>query len=364
MESKVPAGMFRLLDRVLGAGVKPGMELEEESAINKANLVYLLVGILGLGVIEEALRLRAYGFFPAAFAMLGSAALCFAVVARTGRPFWPNVLLLGGLSVYFLGRASTEGALGTDYLFTFVLPFMYFFACSFRTALALLLALLAGLALIFFVPGDPFLVAHYSPILRQRIFLACIFCGCAALLAEFSRWRTQERVSLLMEVLDKSANTDQLTGLYNRRAFLERLEYETVRSVREHLPMSIILLDVDYFKNVNDAYGHCCGDMALRYAADLMRATIRQQDTAARWGGEEFILLLPETTLEGAAVLAEKLRTVVESSPCLCDDVSFGITVSLGVHQFDHDESLDANIGRADARLYQAKQAGRNRMIC
>ena len=364
MKRGFPAGVIRLLNRILGAGVKPGMGLEEENAINKANLVYLLVALLALVVLEELLRLRMHGFFPIALAMLASSLLCFGIVARTGRPFWPNVLLLGGLSAYFLIRTSTGGTFGIGYVFTFILPFMYFFACSFITALALLLALLVGLALIFFIPGEPLLVADYSQILRQRIFLACIFCGCAAILGEFARWQTQQRVSVLMRELAESAKTDQLTGLYNRRAFLERLTYETVRSIREKLPVSIILLDVDHFKNVNDAHGHGCGDMALRYMADIMRSTIRLQDTAARWGGEEFILLLPETTLEGAAILAEKLRAVVEGSPFVCDDVSFGLTISLGVHQYDHGESLDANIGRADAMLYQAKQEGRNRVVC
>ena len=364
MKKGFPAGVIRLLNRILGAGVKPGMGLEEENAINKANLVYLLVGLLALVVLEELLRLRVYGFFPIAFAMLASSLLCFGVVARTGRPFWPNVLLLGGLSVYFLVRTSTGGAFGIGYVFTFILPFMYFFACSFITALALLLALLTGLALIFFIPGEPLLVADYSQILRQRIFLACIFCGCAAILGEFARWQTQQRVSLLMRELAESAKTDQLTGLYNRRAFLERFTYETVRSVREKLPVSIILLDIDHFKDVNDAHGHGCGDVTLRYIADLMRSTIRLQDTAARWGGEEFILLLPETALEGAAILAEKLRAAVEASSCACGAVSFKLTISLGVHQYDHGESLDANIGRADAKLYRAKQEGRNQVVC
>ena len=360
----VSAGVIHLLDRVLGAGVKPGMGLKEENAINKASLVYLLVGLLALVAIEEVFRLRAYEFFPIALAILGGALLCFGIVARTGRPFLPNLLLLGGLSAYFLVRTSTGGDFGIGYISTFVLPFLYFFACSFRTALALLLALLAGLALLFFIPGDPLLVADYSQILRQRIFLASIFSGSAAILGEYTRWRMQQRVSLLMQELAESAKTDQLTGLYNRRAFLERLTYETVRSIREKLPVSIVLLDIDHFKNVNDDYGHGCGDMALRYMADLMRSTIRQQDTAARWGGEEFILLLPETSLEGAAILAEKLRAVVEDSSFACGGISFGLTISLGVHQYDHGESLDANIGRADARLYQAKHECRNRVIC
>lgn len=278
-------------------------------------------------------------------------------------PFWPNLLLLGGLSAYFLVRTSTGGDFGIGYISTFVLPFLYFFACSFRTALALLLTLLAGLALIFFIPGEPLLAAGYSHALRQRIFLASIFCGSAAILGEYTRWRAQQRISLLMRELAESAKTDQLTGLHNRRAFLERLTYETVRSVREKFPVSIILLDIDHFKNVNDAHGHGCGDMVLRYMADLMRSTIRLQDTAARWGGEEFILLLPETALEGAAILAEKLRAAVEASPFACDGASFGLTISLGVHQYDHGESLDANIGRADVRLYRAKQEGRNRVV-
>ena len=359
-----PQRITRVLDGILDSGLKPGMSLGEENAITKANLLYLLVAILALLMIEELLRLRVHDLFPIAAAVLGGSLLCFGIVARTGRPFWPNLLLLGGLSVYFLVRTSTGGAFGIGFILILIAPFLYFFACSFRVALVLLLLLLTGLAAILFIPGDPFLFVKYDMVLRERIFLVCIFCGCVALLGEFVRWRAQRKISVLMEQLAEAARTDQLTGLHNRRAFLERLEYETIRSVREKFPVSIILLDIDHFKKVNDEHGHGCGDVALRHLADLMRVTLRQQDTATRWGGEEFILLLPETGLGGAMVLAEKLRTALEASPCVCGGASIGFTISLGVHQYDHGESLDTNIDCADAKLYQAKEMGRNRTVC
>ena len=359
-----PNGITRVLDRILNAGVKPGMSLGEENAINKANLLYLLVAILALLMIEELLRLQVYSYFPIAVATLGGALLCFGIVARTGRPFWPSLLLLGYLSIYFLVRTSTGGAFGIGFIVVFIMPFLYFFACSLKIAFALFLLLLIGLAAIFFIPGEPFLFANYSMVLRERVFLFCIFCGCAALLGEFVRWRAQWKISLLMVQLAEVARTDQLTGLYNRRAFLERLEYEKVRSIREKFPVSVILLDIDHFKKVNDEHGHGCGDTALRHLAELMRSTSRLQDTVARWGGEEFILLLPETGLGGAMVLAEKLRTALEASPCVCGGASIELTISLGVHQYDHGESLDTNIDCADAKLYQAKEMGRNRTVC
>ncbi len=346
------------LDKLLGCGIKPGMSIEEENVIVKANLLFLPAAILGVLMIGETLRVGMYGFLPVAGAVLAGAALCFGVVARTGRPFVPSLLLVGGLSLYSLTRVATGGAFGAGFILVPLFPFLHFFAFSFHTAQVSSLLHPAGLAAVLCVPGDPFLFTDYSPIVRQRIFIAYMLFSCAAMLGEFVRRRGQRKVALLMAKLAESAQKDRLTGLYSRGAFLERFEYEAARSAREGFPLSIVMFDIDHFKRINDEYGHVCGDEALRQPARLMEAIFRRQDTSARWGGEEFIVLLPQTDLEGARVSAEKLRAALATSVCVCGPASFVFTASFGVHQCDLDYSLDANIAAADAKLYQAKHKG------
>ena len=358
----ISALVMNSLHWVFNFGVTPGMSTEEERAINNANLFYLLALLLGLIILIETLRLNTYAFIPVAGAIILGALAAFIVVARTGRPFIPSMLLLGGLTVFFLTLTATGGSTSTSFVWVFVFPFLYFFTFSFRVGLGLFLFLLLGLYCIFFIPGDPLLSTEYSLIMRQRIFIASIFAGCAALASEFIRWQNQQKIQALLAELRKASQTDQLTGLYNRRAFLERYSYEISRSMRDTHPMCVIMLDIDHFKRVNDSYGHHCGDMALKHLAGLIQPVLRLQDTLARWGGEEFILLLPETDTDGGMILAEKIRAGLEASQCVCGQIRFSFTISLGVHQCDLAESSDISISKADAKLYRAKHMGRNRV--
>ncbi len=356
------SGIIRILDKILSLGVKPGMSIAEESVVNKANFLFLIAVVLAVIIFEEGLRLHQYDALPSALAILAGALACFAVAARTGRPFPPGLLLLGGLSLVALVSISTGSPLGSGFLLVLVFPFLYFFTFSFRIAILMFFALMGGLALVLFVPGDPFLAVEYHMDVRQRIFFTYIFFGCTAILGEFMRWRAQKKIAQLVDKLAESARTDQLTGLYNRRAFLERFEYEAARSLREKHPLSLIMLDIDFFKNINDQHGHACGDAALQHLSILMRAAVRRQDTVARWGGEEFIILLPQTGRDGAATLAEKLRAAQEASICSHGPVEMRFTISLGVYQCDLETDIDANIAQVDARLYRAKRLGRNRV--
>jgi len=175
----------------------------------------------------------------------------------------------------------------------------------------------------------------------------------------------QDNLRRSNELLLELSNTDYLTGLFNRRYLMKELEKEFQRSVRIGHNLSLIILDVDHFKRVNDTYGHLQGDIVLQKVAQQLQKELRSYDVAARYGGEEFIAVLPEASLEDASFVAERIRAAVES--LTFDGVvhELAITVSLGVAGIKIPEcgSVDDVIKMADDALYRAKAAGRNRVM-
>jgi len=159
--------------------------------------------------------------------------------------------------------------------------------------------------------------------------------------------------------LERIASTDKLTGLNNRRK-LEEFATEHLAGIRRYGGwLSAILLDIDHFKAVNDRHGHPVGDRVIMHIAAIISDTVREADVAGRWGGEEFLVLLPNTTLDGALVVAEKIRRAVADHDFPVVEAK---TVSLGVSQMLDDETMTGLVARADQALYRAKQAGRNRV--
>ncbi|NMO21827.1 GGDEF domain-containing protein [Pyxidicoccus fallax] len=156
---------------------------------------------------------------------------------------------------------------------------------------------------------------------------------------------------------------DGLTQIYNRRYFDEQLDREISRSRRYERVLSLVLLDIDHFKQVNDTYGHLAGDSVLKQLASTVRTKIRREDVFARYGGEEFAILLPEVSLGGTRQLAEKVRRLVEKQRFEFDKQSIPVTVSVGIATLEpqHREPGDL-IRAADEKLYEAKSAGRNRV--
>ncbi len=166
--------------------------------------------------------------------------------------------------------------------------------------------------------------------------------------------KQREKVEEKLRVL---STTDELTGAYNRRAFNEYLGANIGRAKRYKALLSICLLDIDNFKNINDSYGHDVGDLALKALVRIVKESIRQEDIVARWGGEEFTILLPETGKDAALQLAERLRKNIAVN----DFPKVGrITVSIGLAELQVDDTSDTLVKRADLALYQAKDSGRN----
>ena len=181
-------------------------------------------------------------------------------------------------------------------------------------------------------------------------------------LIEYSK-TLEEKVAERTRELERTAKTDPLTKLWNRRGMMELMEIEKAKIRRSKKPFSFIMADVDHFKNINDTFGHQVGDEILKQLAQVLKKVPRGQDVFARWGGEEFLGVLPETGLGGALNLAEKLRVHFESLNFTFKGQSVPTTMSFGVTTFQPGETLDQGIKRADDGLYEAKKSASNKCL-
>jgi len=173
----------------------------------------------------------------------------------------------------------------------------------------------------------------------------------------------QEQLLHTQKLLRQQATRDALTGVWNRAMILEILERELARSRREGQPVSILLADADHFKDINDTHGHLVGDRVLRHIAQRLSGVVRTYDSVGRYGGEEFLLVLPDTDADIALALAERLRHFVEEEPTATDDREVWASISIGVATPHSDETAEQLLQNADNALYAAKRSGRNRVV-
>jgi two-component system cell cycle response regulator len=164
------------------------------------------------------------------------------------------------------------------------------------------------------------------------------------------------------ETIYKMTIVDGLTGVNNKRFLLETLEREIPRARRHQRPLTLVMFDIDHFKNVNDSFGHLAGDYVLKEMAQLVKSRLRPDDVLGRYGGEEFAILLPETNASGGVHIAEELRQLISTHPFHFEQEKMTVTVSMGIAQLEEDWVVNDFIKHADERLYAAKHAGRNRV--
>jgi len=178
------------------------------------------------------------------------------------------------------------------------------------------------------------------------------------------RLKTAEHIRLekTNKQFEELSRKDPLTSISNRRDILEKIFYESIRVERNQKTFSLAICDIDHFKSVNDKYGHECGDYILKKIADTIVSSLRKQDIVARWGGEEFILLLPETNLEGGGIVAEKVRKTISQYEFRYNNKIILISITFGVSEYSIDKSIDGCIKEADKALYRGKNNGRNRV--
>lgn len=173
---------------------------------------------------------------------------------------------------------------------------------------------------------------------------------------------TESTLVLANKRLSNLASTDPVTNLANRRTMLGRIDLEKARLERNGEAFTLIMIDIDNFKDINDQYGHDGGDYVLVKLAAIINFIVRKQDQVARWGGDEFLVFLPETGLEGGRIVAEKIRGRILTTPFIYREADIPVTVTLGVSECDSDIGIGNSIRKADLALYAGKQAGKNRV--
>lgn len=175
--------------------------------------------------------------------------------------------------------------------------------------------------------------------------------------------KQKDELGVAYKKMELLARTDPLTRLSNRRDFLEKFRSEVHRFERSGAPFSVAMGDLDDFKRINDSRGHDCGDYVLTAIADILRTKVRKQDAIARWGGEEFILLLPGANLEGGQKVAEGVRERIAAESFTYKGAAVSVTITLGVCEFSKELGIDGTIRKADKALYVGKQKGKNCIV-
>lgn len=282
--------------------------------------------------------------------------------ARTGNRDVQKTVLMIVISVLFTYLIASGGESNTGPLWFYVFPPLLFFLTNLKTGTMILLLVYLVAVIVFQFPNLPFVFAEYSSDFKIRFFVTLTFESIFCFVLEASRLKARNELLNLALTHEHASKTDELTDLSNRRDILNRLSEEFSRYQRSRHHFSIVLIDLDLFKSVNDQYGHSAGDEVLKQFANLIRSVIRQTDVAARWGGEEFLLLLPDTSLISALTLAERLRSEVARDMFNVHGQDLPISVSAGVCSVAQADSIDSMLKQADMQLYSAKEAGRNRI--
>lgn len=319
--------------------------------------VLLLITMVGSGAFAYANLQRGQGALAALELVMGVLAVgLYRVIGRT--PYlrrWTLAFLLPLYGVMMLAMAL-PGTSASVFVWIFVVPLLSYLLLGRRWGFGLSLTVLPPALAVY-------VTTHYAftELVSPAPLLNVVFCAIAiwafSHVYEISRERSQRH---LLEM----ANTDPLTGLPNRARFREVFARERRRSERDGGRLSLLALDVDHFKRINDAYGHEVGDAVLVRLADLFRQRLRATDWICRLGGEEFCVIVPGAGIEQATAIAEDLRARVEAMPLGSGDGGIRTTISVGVAELNRDaESLDALYSVADKRLYEAKVAGRNRVV-
>ncbi len=257
----------------------------------------------------------------------------------------------------------TGGNNNTGPLWMYIVAPVCMFLGGFRRGLIANVLFTSIVAVILFIPDNALLTTSYTYEFKTRLLYSYATIIFLSAFYEYSREQSFASLGRLRDQFERQALHDQLTRLPNRRNLNEQLKHEYQRTLRSKQPFSVLLADVDYFKRINDDFGHDAGDEVLKVLSKRFKQAIRKQDIVARWGGEEFIFLLPDTNLESAADVAEKVRHITAADPVWQQERPITVSISIGVAEIHPDVTVDEAINQADKRLYVAKQNGRNNVV-
>jgi diguanylate cyclase (GGDEF)-like protein len=339
--------------------------MSSDSEIERHSMVVNLFSLVGMFLTGALGALSLFnGNLPLGFFLVASCTifgLAYCIHKKTGNSSVASTFIIYLLYALMVYLVYTGGVENTGPLWIFLVSPVSLFLHGLRKGLIDISCFLVIICVVMFSDAETFSNVAYAAEFKLRLIFSFLTVTFLSACYEYSREQSYKNALRISNQYEQLAFFDQLTKLSNRRGAIQKLEFEQTSIARSNDPLSVILCDVDYFKSVNDQYGHNAGDAVLVRLGELFTKLIRQQDTVARWGGEEFLFVLPQTTAENAAILAKKIHHVLQDEVIHFQDFNITITVSMGIEQMNANQAIDDVISKADKYLYQAKHAGRNR---
>lgn len=319
-------------------------------------LITFIMGIIGL--FNQNFVLSGILFFSSFIYFCG-----YYAQKNFGNSKLSSAITLYSLYVLMFYLVFTGGVAQTGPLWIFMIAPVSVFIHGLKRGLVEIAIFIVIITIIMFMPSDTIEHAAYSTEFKLRLIYSFLTITFLSALYEYSREQSYKHTLELTRKYQLLAHFDPLTELSNRRDALGILKQEKARISRSQEPLSIIICDVDHFKKINDQYGHNAGDAVLVDLARIFTSNIREQDCVARWGGEEFLFILPQTLAVNANTFAQKIQDKLQKHVVIYDGKEIKVKVSMGIEQFNNDQNIDEVINNADKYLYQAKSAGRNQIF-
>jgi diguanylate cyclase (GGDEF)-like protein len=356
----------KLVNNYLNTGVQQSDDLETNQQIFVANLI----GAIGSSMtflMSVSAFIRQEGVLGSVLLIASLLFFSSHLILRSNRfvnpyKFSAN-LVTASLMVLMVYLVFTGGVESTGPLWIYIVPPVALFFGGLRKGTRNIVLFALVISVLMFYPNDEWLGTSYTFAFKTRLIYSFLTVSSLFAFYEYVRQNSFHRLQDMSQKFERQAMRDSLSGLLNRRGMREKLQQEFSRSKRYNFDLTVMMCDIDHFKVVNDQYGHDKGDEVIKSLGAMFKLGLRKHDSLARWGGEEYLFLLPETNSEQAMHLAEKLRNKIQIEQYTHQDKTFSITVSIGLHQVAASDTINQAISKADTNLYKAKEQGRNRCI-
>jgi diguanylate cyclase (GGDEF)-like protein len=356
----------RLIKNYLNTGVVQSSDTEANQHIFVANLFgfigYSITFLMGVSAFIRQDRLIGIVLLIASLLFFSSHLILRSKRFANPYKFSANLLTIS-LMLLMIYLVFTGGVNGTGPLWIYIVPPVALFFGGMRKGTRNIGLFVLIISVLMFYPNDEWLATSYTFEFKSRLIYSFLTVSCLFAFYEYVRQNSFNRIQEMSQKFERQAMEDPLSGLLNRRGMREKLQNEFARSQRYNNDLTVMMCDIDHFKAVNDQYGHDKGDEIIKSLGTIFKSGLRKQDSVARWGGEEYLFLLPQTNGNQGMQLAEKLRSQIEKKPYTQDDKIFSISISIGLHQIAATDTINQAITKADTNLYKAKEQGRNRCI-
>jgi len=338
-----------------------GGRLERDSLARKTcNLICLFgsICLLIYGVIARLSGMVDYS--NTLFSILGFTLGAYVLYQKTGN--WPRhrALVTSGLTFLYLFLLASGGENDTGLFWCYIYPIVILSIVGVEKGKWIVSGILLVSVIILYFPEWVWSTHNYAMNIKHRFIGSMTFVSLVAYYMENARVLAQQERDIAHANLAQLARSDELTGTFNRRGIEAKVLEELHRVARSKKEMSLVLCDADLFKRINDRYGHDVGDQALQHIARILSDTVRVTDMVGRWGGEEFLIMLPETSLTEGYQLIERVRERIASEPLKLEGLELNVSISCGICSTRFFSQFGDLIKAADISLYEAKAQGRN----